>query len=70
MKESKYAVVGSMGVGAIVVASLLLAVLTRNNGIDGNDTGRVFLAILSFGVLVTGIGVVIAAASAYLRNNE
>ena len=66
--SSKYAVIGALGVGAIALGSLLLALAT--GGDSENSELRVFAGAMGFWLMISGIGVVISAAATYLRKGE
>ncbi len=65
--SSKHAIVGALGVGAIVLGSLALGLATG----DGSDdsTLRVFAGAMGVALIISGIGVVISAAATYLRQS-
>ena len=64
--HNKHAILGALGVGAIVLGSLAFALAT-GDGQQGDSTLRVFAGGLGVGLIITGIGVVISAAATYLR---
>ncbi len=66
-RSNKHAVIGSLGVGAIVLGSLSFA-LAIGDGSD-DSTLRVFAGGLGVGLIISGIGVVISAAATYLRQS-
>lgn len=65
---SKYAVIGALGAGAIVLGSLMLALAT--GGDSGDSELRVFAGVSGGALIISGIGVVISAAATYLRKSD
>ena len=65
---SKYAVIGVLGAGAMVLGSLGLALATGGNSDD--STLRVFAGAMGVGLIISGIGVIIATAWAYLNKSD
>ncbi|HEY5626287.1 MAG TPA: hypothetical protein VIT93_07340 [Dehalococcoidia bacterium] len=66
--NSKYAIIGALGVGAIVLGSLMFALATGGNSDDSEL--RVFAEATGGGLLISGIGLVIAAAATYLKKSD
>ena len=66
-KNVKYVTVGLLGIGAVAVGSLLFALVIDSSG---DSTGQVFLGALGLGFHISGVGVIIAAVWAYLRNSD
>ena len=67
-RSSKHAIIGALGVGAIVLGSLAIALATGNGSDD--STLRVFAGTLGAGLIISGIGLVISAAATYLRQSD
>ncbi len=66
--SEKYAMAGLIGICAIGLGSLLFALAT--GGDSDNSELRVFAGAMGFGLIISGIGVVISAAATYLKKND
>ncbi len=66
--QSKYAVLGLLGLALLVLGSILFAAVSSEGG--ENTFGRVFTAALGIALILLGVGTTIASAATYLARRE